>query len=128
MHQERSRRHDLAGLAIAALDHFHVEPGLLHPGAVGRFADGLDRGDCPLADRADRQEAGTHRLALEMDRAGAALGDAAAELGAGQAQDIAQDPQERHVRGYVDLSPSALIVRGIMSVPGRSGGGIVPSM
>src|ERR1700730_12961132 len=30
---QRSRRHDLTRLAVAALDHFKVEPGLLHVGA-----------------------------------------------------------------------------------------------
>src|SRR5258705_7837851 len=34
-------RHDLARLAIAALDHFKVEPGFLHLGASGPSADAL---------------------------------------------------------------------------------------
>ena len=36
-----------------------------------------------------------------MDRAGAAGGDAAAVLGAGQPDDVAEHPEERHVRGHV---------------------------
>src|SRR5215470_15207249 len=31
--KQRGRRHDLTRLAVAALDHFKVEPGLLHAGA-----------------------------------------------------------------------------------------------
>ncbi len=37
-----------------------------------------------------------------MDGTGAALGDAAAELGARHAQDVAQRPEERRVRRDVD--------------------------
>ena len=41
-------------------------------------------------------DAGAHRLAVDVDRAGAAQRHAAAELGAGQAQRVAQDPEQRH--------------------------------
>src|SRR4029453_18121205 len=34
--------------------------------------------------------------------AGAARGDAAAELGAGQSDDVAEDPEKRHVARHVD--------------------------
>src|ERR1700738_3906400 len=42
-------RHDLAGLAIAALDHFEIEPRLLHLGAGSRGADTFDGGDGAVA-------------------------------------------------------------------------------
>jgi len=39
--------------------------------------------------------AGAHRLAVDMDRASAALGDAAAIFGADKTQMVAQHPQKR---------------------------------
>ena len=42
--------------------------------------------------------AGAHRLAVEMHRAGAAQRHAAAELGAGQAERVAQHPQQGCLR------------------------------
>ena len=56
--EQRRRRHDLARLAIAALDHFEVEPGLLHLGAGRRCADAFDGGDraSPTAPTGSRQE------------------------------------------------------------------------
>ena len=43
------------------------------------------------------------RHPVDMDRAGAALGDAASEFGAGQTQGVAQDPKQRGVGIDVDL-------------------------
>src|SRR5208283_6070246 len=76
------RRHDLARLAIAALNDFQVQPRLLHFGAVGRSADALDGGDRSLANRAHRQKAGADGLTVHMDGAGTTLSYAAPELGA----------------------------------------------
>src|ERR1700684_11760 len=45
---EQSRcRHDLPRLAVAALDHLQIEPGLLHFGSHAGRADAFDGGDCP---------------------------------------------------------------------------------
>src|SRR5207302_2682786 len=60
--------------------------------------DGDDRG---ALDGAGGRRAGANGLAVDMDGAGAALGDAAAEFGAGEAERVAQHPKERHVA--VDL-------------------------
>src|SRR5271168_3130420 len=49
--KQRGRRHDLPGLAIAALNDFEIEPGLLHPGAHGRRLDAFDGGDGPVLQR-----------------------------------------------------------------------------
>src|SRR5216683_4991973 len=57
--KERRSGHDLAGLAVAALNDFAVEPGLLDLGARRCRADGLDRGDLGAADAVDRGDAGT---------------------------------------------------------------------
>ena len=43
--KQRRRRHDLARLAVAALQDFAVEPGFLDLGAGRRRADRLDRRD-----------------------------------------------------------------------------------
>src|SRR6516165_5500209 len=51
--QQRRRRHDLAGLAVAALHHLQLQPRLLQGRALRRLADRLDRGDRALADRGD---------------------------------------------------------------------------
>ena len=100
--QQCRRRHDLAGLAIAALDHFEIEPRLLHLGADRRVADAFDGGDRPVADRSDGQHAGTHGLAADMDRAGAALRDAATEFRASQPKNIAEYPEQGHIVGNID--------------------------
>ena len=56
--------------------------------------DGRDR----LArDLAHRGLAGAHRLAVDMDRAGAAQAGAAAELGAGKLQVLAHHPEQGRV-------------------------------
>src|ERR1700722_19253030 len=46
--EQRRRRHDLARLAIAALDHFEIEPRLLHPRASRRAADAFNRSYGPI--------------------------------------------------------------------------------
>src|SRR6266849_4636941 len=83
--EQRGDRHDHPALAIAALRDVVVDPSLLH--LVQRAVGGepLDRRDLPGADRADRHRAGPRRDPVDVDRAGAALGDAAAVFGPGQA-------------------------------------------
>src|SRR5215469_7117050 len=102
--KQRRRRHDLTGLAIAALNDFQIQPGLLDRGSRARSADALDRGDAAIADGADRQQTGAQRFALYVYGAGTALRDAAAEFGAGHAEYIAQHPKQWHVRGSVEAS------------------------
>src|SRR5215472_141693 len=50
--EQRSRRHDHAALAIAALRHVEVEPGLLHRMQLAVLRQSLDRGDLLRADGA----------------------------------------------------------------------------
>jgi hypothetical protein len=76
--------HDLAGLAVTALDHFQIQPRFLHLGASGRLTDALDGRDRPATHGAHRQHAGAHGLAIQMHGAGTALRYAAAEFRAGQ--------------------------------------------
>src|SRR5438132_5273562 len=70
--KERRGRHDLARLAVAALNDLPVEPGLLDPGARSRRADRLDRRALGGADAVDRGDAGTGGDAVDMHGAGAA--------------------------------------------------------
>src|SRR3989442_3674467 len=76
--QQRRRRHDLPGLAIAALRAVERRPGLLH-GMRARGPQDLDRDDLVGGlHTSDREDAGAHQLAVEVHGTGAALGDAAA--------------------------------------------------
>ena len=77
--QERRRRHDLAGLAIAALRNLQIDPGGLH--GFRRFAaDAFDRSDVLTLHGGERRHAGACRLALDVYGAGAALRDAASKF------------------------------------------------
>src|SRR5262249_12144239 len=98
----RRSGHDLARLAVAALNDLAVEPGLLELGARRGRADGLDRCDLGTADAVDRGDAGTGGDAVHMHGAGAAQRHAAAELGAGHAEHVAHDPKERRVTVDID--------------------------
>src|SRR5579864_4637246 len=95
--QKRSRRHDLAGLAITALGNVDRGPGLLHRvRAIG--GQPLDRdNDIRFLDVAEGDLAGALHLAIEMNRTGAALGDAAAIFRAGQADMFPNDPEKGRV-------------------------------
>ena len=77
-------RHDLAGLAVAALGHVQLAPGLLDPGADLKCAGALDGGDLGVADGFNRGHAGADERAVSVHGAGAALGDPAAVLAAGE--------------------------------------------
>src|SRR5690242_8586636 len=62
----------------------------------------FDRGDVLSSYGRDLRDAGPGRLAVDMDGAGATQRHAAAELGAGHPQVIAQNPQQGHLRNDVD--------------------------
>jgi hypothetical protein len=95
--EQRRRIHDLAGLAIAALRHAEVAPGDLH-GVLALGVQALDGDDRLGCRRRHRRRAGADRIAVEMHGAVAAERGTAAELGAGEAQLVAQVPQDRHRR------------------------------
>ena len=78
------------GLAVAALRHVDLGPGLLHRvRAVARQAFDGDDLVGGLARLPHRDRAGALHLAVDVHRAGAALRDAAAVFGAGQADLLA---------------------------------------
>src|SRR5437879_12605812 len=83
--EQRRGGHDLPGLAVAALRHVLGDPGSLH-GVAPAWRQPFDRGHALPGGRRDGQHAGPHRRAVEMHGAGAALGDAAPELRAGEAE------------------------------------------
>ncbi len=85
------RLHDLAGLAIAALRNLKVDPGLLQR-MLSLGIEPFDRRDLGAGDAADRRDAGARGASAYMHGAGAAHADAAAEFGAGEADDVADDP------------------------------------
>src|SRR5450759_437095 len=97
--------HYLTGLAVAALRDVLVDPGLLH--RVQILADGsgqtLDGGDLVgLLDLRHRHGAGVERRAVDVASASLTDINATAVLWAGDAQDVAQHPQQTHVVGDVD--------------------------
>src|SRR5215468_3889996 len=101
--KQRRGGHDLARLAVTALNDFAVEPSLLDPGARGCRADRLDRRHLRFADAVDRCDAGTGGDAIDMYGAGAAQGHAAAELRAGHAENVAQHPEQRRIAVDINL-------------------------
>src|SRR6266853_13926 len=90
--QERRSRHDLSGLAVAALDDLMVKPGFLDLGACRRVTDRLDCRDPRFAEAVDAGDAGPCRDAIDMHGARAALRDAAPEFGAGHTEYVSQHP------------------------------------
>src|ERR1700733_13516330 len=78
--QQRRRRHDLAGLAIAALRHTELAPCLLDR-VLTLGVETLDSGNGFAGDVRHGDDAGAGRLAIEMDGAGSAERDAATEFG-----------------------------------------------
>src|SRR5262245_5690445 len=106
--KQRRSGHDLARLAVPALHDIEVEPGLLDSGGRRCRAEGLDGRDLGLADADDRGDTRTGGVAVDMHRAGTAQRHAAAELGAGHAEHVAQHPQERGVAVDVDRPVDAI--------------------
>src|SRR5580700_9102567 len=100
--EQRCCRHHHAALAIAALRHVEVEPGLLHRVQLAVLRQRLDGGDLLGADRSDWDLARARGDAVDVHGAGAALGDAAAVFGAGQSDRIADDPEQWRVGFNVD--------------------------
>src|SRR5258705_7964213 len=93
--EQRRDRHDHTALAVAALRDVVVDPGLLDLAQHAVLGEPFAGGDLLALGGADGQRAGADRLAVEMDRAGAALRDAAAVFGAGQADILPDRPQQR---------------------------------
>src|SRR2546422_5248812 len=101
LREQRRGGHDLPRLAIAALRHVFLDPRALHR-VRAVLGQAFDRRHALAGDGGHGQHAGARRDAIQVDGAGAALGDAAAELGAGEPEGVTQHPEERRVGGDVD--------------------------
>src|SRR5258706_2170970 len=101
--EERRHRHDHSRLAVAALRHVVLDPGLLHLVQLAAFGEAFDGGDLLPGSSADREGAGADGRAVDVDRAGAALRDAATVFRAGEADLLADRPQQRRVVVDVDV-------------------------
>ncbi|CDG51202.1 hypothetical protein HALA3H3_130030 [Halomonas sp. A3H3] len=83
--------HELSGLAIAALRHLFVDPGLLK--RMARiWRQPLNRCYFTASHVLEPSHAGARRRAIDMNRTGSALRDAAAELGASELQMLPDHP------------------------------------
>ena len=101
----------MPGRAEAALQGVVLAERLLHRvqlvGALGQALDGEHLRALGL----DRQHgAGLHRLAVDVDDAGAALAGVAADMGAGHAEMLAQELNQQRAR--LDLARDGLAVDG----------------
>src|SRR5512143_1190159 len=92
--EQRRGRHEHPGLAVAALGHVMLDPGLLHLGQDARGRETLDGRDLLALHRGHGDDTGAHRLAIDMNGAGAALGDAATVLGSGEPGLFPDRPQQ----------------------------------
>src|SRR6516164_7624298 len=93
--EERRGLHDLPGLAIPALRDIQCAPSLLHR-MVTVAVGPLDRYHHTSIDITDSGGAGTGGLAVDMHRAGAAQGHAAAIFCSGETDLVPQVPEQWH--------------------------------
>src|SRR5438874_6230692 len=96
--EQRFGHHDHAGDAVAALYRLLLDESGLQRVRLLDGTDTFERRYLRLPKRADWQDAGTHRGAVDEHRAGAALAKPAAELGAIEAKIIAQHVEQRRIR------------------------------
>src|SRR6185295_2710257 len=101
--EKRGDRHDHPALAVAALRHVVRDPGLLHLGEHAALREALDGGDLLAGGVADLHRAGTDRLSVYVNRAGAALRDAAAVFCPREPNLLADHPEQRRRRVDVDI-------------------------
>src|SRR5712664_249718 len=106
--QDRGGGHDPAVDAVAALRHLLRDVGGLQRMRLGRRAEALDGGHLLARHGRERHHAGAHRLAVEVDRAGPALRQAAAEVRIVHAEIVAQRVQQRHLGLGVHLHALAV--------------------
>src|SRR5258708_16228992 len=100
--------HDLSRLAIAALGHVNRCPSLLH-WMRPRGREALD-GDDPVArfHVSDANGAGALHLIIDVHGAGAALSDATAIFRSGEADLLADHPQERRIWFHLHVTNAAI--------------------
>jgi hypothetical protein len=99
--EQRSRRHDLSRLAIAALRDVDFDPGALD-GMTAGGGEAFNRCDVFSGHGRNRRDAAADRGALDVHGTGAAERHAASEFSAGHVEGVAENPEQRHVGIDVD--------------------------
>ena len=94
---ERRGRHDHPVDAVAALRGLLVDERLLDRMRLVGRAESFDRRDGSAGGGGERRRARANRVAVDVHHARAALSEPAAELGAGEAEVVAQDVEQRRV-------------------------------
>src|SRR5690606_6126589 len=102
------RAHDHAGRAEAALQAVVLAERGLHRVQLAVLGQTLDRGHLGALRPRRQHGADLDRLAVDVDRAGAALAGVAADVGAGQIEVLAQELDEEGAR--LDLARHCLTV------------------
>src|SRR5579859_338858 len=106
--QQRFRRHDLARRADAALEAAVIDEGLLQRMQLLALGHALDRGDPRAVHLHGQRDAGGDEAAVEQHGAGATDADAARLLGAGEAEVVAQQIDQRAPRRHARLARLAV--------------------
>ena len=101
--QKRSDSHDHATLAIAALRHVLINPGLLDSIQDAVLRESFDGCNFLPDSVTYLHSAGTRRSSVDMDRASAALGYAASIFCSGHANAVSDHPEQWGVRFDIDV-------------------------
>src|SRR4051794_35621747 len=125
--EQIGRGHDHAVDAIAALRRLLFDEGGLQRMRILDRAETLNGRDLGLAEPPDRRHAGSRGDAVDQYRAGAALREPAAELGAVKLEIVAQNVKQRSVRLGIDRAGTAVDLQAdghrlLVSSPGCSSG------
>jgi hypothetical protein len=109
--EESGGGHDLAGLTVAALRNLLFNPCLLH-GMESISAETFDGHNFVPYGALDGRLTGARRFSVQMNRTGAANGNAAAVFGSSQLQQVTQDPKQGHIRFRIDCARTAVDFKG----------------
>ena len=116
------RRADLPRRAVAALEAVMLDERLLQRVQAVAVRQALDRGDLAALVLHRQRQAGVDALAVDQHRAGAAGALVAALLGAGEAEVVAQQVEERGAQVDVDATARPLIQKSIATLLSEANG------
>src|SRR5256886_16464475 len=108
LRQQVGRGHDEPGRAVAALQAVLVPEGLLDRVQLAIFGHALDRRQALALGLDGEHRAALHRLAVDVDRAGAALAGIAADVRACEPEVVTQVVHEQESRLDLMLVPAAV--------------------